>query len=119
MSELVESQSTVQNIPERNARGRFVKGNCGGPGNPNARRVGQWKRALTMAITPADIRAVVKKMIERALKGDVSAAKLILDRALGVQKAVQVDELELNSTNGKNGITVRIVRDTSDASEVA
>ena len=74
-----------QNGPngDRDTRGRFVKGNPGGPGNPLAKKANQLRVALSRAVTVADVRAIAKRMIEAALGGDVQAAKLILDRAIG------------------------------------
>ncbi len=71
----------------RDGRGRFAKGNCGGPGNPHARHVGQLRSALLAAVTREDIEAVVRKLIELAKSGNIQAATEILDRCLG--RAVQ------------------------------
>jgi hypothetical protein len=65
------------------ARGHFAKGNRGGPGNPFAARVGKLRSALLSAIKPSDLQAIVAKLVEQAKSGDVAAAKLILDRAVG------------------------------------
>jgi len=76
----------------RGPDGRFRKGNPGGPGNPHARQVARLRAALLEAITPEDIAAVVRAMIERACAGDVAAAKVILERALG--QPIQADLVE-------------------------
>src|SRR5438067_2077329 len=44
----------VQAKPERDADGRFVKGNRGGPGNPFARRVAELRRELLEAVSADD-----------------------------------------------------------------
>ncbi len=74
----------------RDYRGRFTRGNPGGPGNPFARRTAQLRRVLTAAISEADIEAVARKLVEMAKTGDVPAARLILAYVLG-QPAEPVD----------------------------
>jgi hypothetical protein len=67
----------------RDERGRFAKGNLGGPGNPHARRVAQFRRALWNAVTDDDIEAIVRRQIEKAREGDSTAAKLVLAYTVG------------------------------------
>jgi hypothetical protein len=67
----------------RDANGRFTAGNHGGPGNPFARRIAEFRRAIVDAATPEKIVAVVAKLEEKALAGDVAAAKLYLSYAVG------------------------------------
>ena len=73
-------------------KGRFAKGNPGGPGNPLAKKANQLRVALSKAVTVADIRTIAKKMIDLAREGDIQAAKLVFDRALG--PIVEVDVIE-------------------------
>jgi hypothetical protein len=68
---------------DRDADGRFAKGNPGGPGNPYARQVAALRREALAAVTPDDIHAIIAKMIELARAGDVAAAKLVLGYAVG------------------------------------
>ena len=49
----------------------------------NARRGLRYRSAFLEAITPADIKATVKAMVERAKSGDVPAARLLFDRVIG------------------------------------
>jgi hypothetical protein len=80
----------------RDASGRFVKGNRGGPGNPFTRRLGTMRRAFLDAITPADVQGVAVKLLELARRGDVAAAALFLSYALGKPaKVVNPDTLDL------------------------
>ncbi|MHC4342771.1 MAG: DUF5681 domain-containing protein [Planctomycetota bacterium] len=65
------------------ASGRFVKGNSGGPGNPNLRRLAQCQRAVREAVTLKDLAAVLKKLVSLAKAGDPQAARTLLDRVLG------------------------------------
>jgi hypothetical protein len=67
----------------RNARGRFAKGNLGGPGNPYARRVADLRAALLESVTEQDIRAVARALVKRAKEGEVPAVRELLDRLLG------------------------------------
>jgi hypothetical protein len=67
----------------RDANGRFTKGNPGGPGNPFTRRVAEFRAAIVAAATPEKVAAVVAKLEEKALQGDVAAAKLYLAYAVG------------------------------------
>lgn len=76
----------------RDTRGRFAKGNPGGPGNPLAKRVGELRAELLRTITPATIRAVVAKLIAKAKTGDAFAAREVLNRAVGLP--LQADILE-------------------------
>ena len=70
----------------RDHRGRFTKGNPGGPGNPHVRRVGELRSAVLAAVTPAMVSRVLQMLYQRALAGDVLAARELLDRALGKPK---------------------------------
>jgi len=76
----------------RDEKGRFVEGNRGGPGNPNAIKVAKLREALLAAVTAKDLREVVKALVREAKKGDVAAARELFDRVLGkVTTSVEVD----------------------------
>jgi len=89
----------------RDRRGRFAKGNSGGPGNPMAAKVGQLRASLLRAVSVADLRAVVKSLVMAAKEGDVHAAKVLLDRLLGppmpADFEVRLAELEDRLSGGK------------------
>jgi len=76
----------------RDGKGRFAKGNPGGPGNPYAKAVGQLRNALLQAVTTEDMATVVRKLIELAKDGNVQAIRELLDRTLG--KAQEADLIE-------------------------
>ena len=79
----------------RDQRGRFAKGNAGGPGNPFARRTAQLRRVLSTAVSEEDIAAVARHLLERAKAGDVAAAKLLFAYAIGQPTpAVDPDTLD-------------------------
>lgn len=70
-------------IGGRDEKGRFAVGNPGGPGRP--RKPDIYAVALEGAARDGvDLRAylwaVLQSMLQRALNGDVSAAKLLVDR---------------------------------------
>jgi len=71
---------------DRDGRGRFVKGWKGGPGNPHASIVMEWRKALVKAVTPEDVTAVMEKLIEKARAGEAWAVKEFLDRCVGRPK---------------------------------
>jgi hypothetical protein len=80
----------------RESNGQFVAGNPGGPGNPFARQVAQLRAALLKAVTPADIEAIARTLLEKARAGDVAAARLLLAYLLGKPAAVvNPDTLDL------------------------
>jgi hypothetical protein len=67
----------------RDARGRFAPGHKGGPGNPFARRSAAIRTAFLEAISPQDIRTIVRTLVAKAKAGDLVAAKLILLWGIG------------------------------------
>lgn len=64
----------------RDARGRFVPGCQPGPGAPHGSTIARFRGAFLAAVTPEEIAAVARKLLELALGGDVPAARLLLDR---------------------------------------
>ena len=74
---------TLAPAVDRDAGGRFLKGNCGGPGNPHAKQIARLKSALHEALTEDGIAAVAQAMLQRAKGGDVAAARLLLEYAIG------------------------------------
>lgn len=68
---------------KKDNRGRFVKGNPGGPGNPQVAMVSKLRFALLGAISVDDVVAIAKTMVKSARAGDVIAGREILDRVLG------------------------------------
>jgi hypothetical protein len=67
----------------RDERGRFIKGNKGGPGNPVFRRLARLRTEFINAVGDGDIRDVVAGLLAKAKKGDVPAATLFLAYAIG------------------------------------
>jgi len=84
----------------RDAKGRFAPGNPGGPGNPFARQVAALRQALLNSVTPADLQAVAKALIQRAVEGNVQAAKLLLSYTIGKpQPAPEPDRMDADEWN--------------------
>jgi hypothetical protein len=80
----------------RDERGRFTKDNRFGPGNPFARRTAAFRRAIAAAVTEETIAAVIAKLTEAALAGDVAAIKRFLAYTVGKPlTAVNPDTLDL------------------------
>lgn len=67
----------------RGAGGRFARGNRHGKGNPHAKQHAQLREILLAAVTPDDVRAVVRGLVEQAKAGNVPAARELLDRVVG------------------------------------
>ena len=63
--------------------GRFARGNPGGTGNPFARQVAALRQALLDAVSPEDLAAIAQALAEKAKRGDVAAAKVLLGYLVG------------------------------------
>jgi hypothetical protein len=81
---------TASNGDGRGPGGRFARGNTAGRGNPLAKHAQKLRAALLKSVKPADLKAVVAKMLTLAKAGDTTAAKLVMDRTLGPSEAVDV-----------------------------
>ena len=79
----------------RNDAVRFDAGSKGTPPGPFARRVAALRQVLYEAASGEAFRDAIDSLIERAKKGDVAAAKLVLHYALGKpHEAVDPDAIE-------------------------
>ena len=91
-------------MADRDARGRFAPGNSGGPGRPPSASVHEHRAALVAAVSPADIQRVAKMLVDKALAGDIGAAKLLFERLFGPPIAAdlleRIEELEHRLTAG-------------------
>ena len=82
--------------PDHDAKGHFARGNKGGPGNPFARQVGQLRKKILEALGTERFDRVLEAVIEKAEKGDIPAAKLLFQYALGQPgPTVEPDRLDL------------------------
>jgi hypothetical protein len=75
-------------VTGRDKRGRFAKGNGGGPGRPKKKREERYLQILLNTCTFDDWKAIVKKAAEQARSGDKDARKWLSDYLIGppVQK---------------------------------
>jgi hypothetical protein len=86
---------------DRSNGGQFRPGNLGGPGNPFARQVAALRKLVLTAITEDRMRQLIEMIFERAINGDMAAAKVLLQYSLGKPAAavdpdrIEVDELKL------------------------
>jgi hypothetical protein len=81
----------------RTVDGRFGKGNRFGRGNPYLVRVHALRAKLAECATDDDLTRIVRKLSDLAAEGDVSAARLWLEYAVG--RPVQA--LELSGPDGE------------------
>src|SRR5882724_1737172 len=80
---------------DRTPDGRFAKDNPGGPGNPHARHCARMLALLRASISDEEMVAIIRKQVEKARAGDVSAAKLLLSYKLGKPAAApNPDEID-------------------------
>jgi hypothetical protein len=69
--------------PGRDSAGRFTAGNPGGCGNPFARQVAQFRKALYEAVDLVQFKMLVERLWEMAFRGNLQAAKLLLQYLVG------------------------------------
>ncbi len=68
---------------ERDEKGRFTKGNGGGPGRPKKNREDRYYEIAMNACPFADWRAIWKKAVKQAKTGDSTARKFVADYLIG------------------------------------
>ena len=78
-----EQAAPNQGQAQRDDKGRFGKGNRGGPGNPFARQTAKLRQAALQAVSDDDIHEIVEALKVKAKKGDVAASKLLLSYTIG------------------------------------
>ena len=82
--------------PDHDAKGHFAPGNKGGPGNPFARQVGQLRKKILEALGTERFDRVLEAVIVKAEAGDIPAAKLLFQYALGKPgPTVEPDRLDI------------------------
>lgn len=101
----------------RGANGRFAHGNRGGKGNPFARRVAALRSALFAELTEEKLAKLAANLCDRAMKGDMAAAKLLLLYAIGKPAdtvdpdRLDLDEFKLLEENPTQSETARAALD--------
>jgi hypothetical protein len=76
----------------RAAGGRFAGGNRFGRGNPLAGRAAKIRATLLKKLTPAKAAQIADKLIDKAINGDLAAAREIFYFTIG--KPTNIDLLE-------------------------
>lgn len=61
--------------------GHFLKGNKGGPGNPNVVEMARFRRAFIASVKEGDIEEVTRMLVTKAKGGDIKAATLFFEVA--------------------------------------
>ncbi len=69
----------------------FKPGNTFGKGNPLAKKQAEFRRMFHEAVTADDLRAVARAMIDEAIDGDPTAARLVLEYTAGKPAAYVED----------------------------
>lgn len=77
----------------RDKRGRFTAGNKAAKGNPYARKAAEMRSALYSSVSREDVCRIAAALKKQAIKGDLKAISLLLDRLLGPAQ-VGIDLLE-------------------------
>lgn len=90
----------------RDSSGRFTAGNKGGPGNPFARQTAARRRAIVNAVSEEQVAAIAGVMVQKALDGDVDAAKLVFTYTAGkAGAATDPDTLDAHELAVRRGNT--------------
>lgn len=87
------------------AQHRFQPGNKFGKGNPLAVKMHEYQKSLFSAIGKKKFKDLVQKIYERAMKGDMIAARILVERLCGKLK----DNTEITVTNNENNeLTIKL-----------
>jgi len=88
----------------------FQKGNTASKGDPLIAKMMEFRKTIQSAVSKKNVRDIMKTMIERAKKGDVKAAQLVLERVAGKVK----DNTEVSVVNGESKeLTITLVPKSS------
>ena len=85
----------------RDEKGRFIKGNGGGPGRPARAVEEEYRSILVSSVSKADWEAIIKRAVLDAKKGDTSARKFLADYLIG-------PPVERKEIAGADGSALRI-----------
>jgi hypothetical protein len=89
----------------RDDKGRFGKGNEGGPGRPRKDREVRFYEITLSAVTFDDWREIVERAVQDAKRGDQAARKWLADYLIGTP------EQRVDVTSNGNTIFVEYVND--------
>jgi hypothetical protein len=94
------AQAATHNVDDpagRDAKGRFAKGNPGGPGNPFARHVAKLRSALVQCVSEEDMRQIANGLLVSAKLGHLPSIRILLMYVLGKPSgAVNPDTLDID-----------------------
>jgi hypothetical protein len=79
----IESGTKHEAKEGRDAKGRFAKGNKGGPGNPFARKIAMLRQTLVNFVTEEDMKHIAFVLKMKAENGDLQAMKLLFQYVIG------------------------------------
>lgn len=94
---------------ERDDKGRFIKGNKSSPGRPKREVEREYLDAMMGVVSIADWRAITKKAVQQALRGDSVARKWLSDYLMGTP-------VQRNEHTGEDGqpLSVQIIEVVKD-----
>jgi hypothetical protein len=78
----------------RDTKGRFKPGNHGGPGNPNAGKMAQFRQVVLGCVTYEEMRAAARKLYEMAIEGHWQSMKLFLLYTCGKPEAMPTEMID-------------------------
>jgi hypothetical protein len=82
------------------ARGRFLPGNPGGPGNPFGRKVAAFRTAMIKRVTQEKFDQAVDTLAEMAIGGNLQALKLLFSYVVGKpEQAADLDRMDIDEWN--------------------
>ncbi|HIE69242.1 MAG TPA: hypothetical protein EYP98_03280 [Planctomycetes bacterium] len=67
---------------DRDEKGRFARGNPGGPGRAKGRGY-ELQRAAQDAVTPEHVSAMMRRAMRLALEGNLTAMRFVMERTVG------------------------------------
>ncbi|HEY8666970.1 MAG TPA: hypothetical protein VIL86_09905 [Tepidisphaeraceae bacterium] len=79
----------------QDASGRFTPGNKLGRGNPLSGRAAKVRAVLLDKLTPAAVGEIAEKLIEKAKGGDIAAAQMLLNYAIGKPAQSEAQKMEI------------------------
>ncbi len=68
---------------DRDAKGKFVKGNPGGPGNPYARKIAALRQSLIKHLGPRELYEIVRLLVGQAMCGNIESTKVLFQYVIG------------------------------------
>jgi stage V sporulation protein SpoVS len=83
-------------VIEHDGRGKFAKGNRGGPGRPKKEREEKFYEILVTSVSASDWQAIISKAVDQAKRGDAVARKWLADYLIGPP----IEKKEISGSDG-------------------